>query len=80
MGWFPDPPTPYGQANFVRSWVTEEKKDLQHWPQAAARKGHLDVVRLLAENCPDQVDHKSDGKIALHAAASAGQGNTYNYL
>lgn len=41
--------------------------------QVAARKGHLEVVRLLVEHCPDQIDLKSDGKTALHVAASAGQ-------
>ena len=57
------------------SWKksTRNLKAVRMALQAAARKGHLKVVRLLVEHCPDQIDMKSDGKTALHVASSAGQ-------
>ena len=41
--------------------------------QAACKKGHLEVVRLFVDHCQDQIDLKSEGRTALHAAASCGQ-------
>ena len=40
--------------------------------QVASRKGHEEVVRLLIDQYPDQVDLKSDGRTALHMASSFG--------
>lgn len=39
----------------------------------AAKNGHLDVVRIIIEHFPEQIDLKSDGKTALHVSASLGQ-------
>jgi E3 ubiquitin-protein ligase mind-bomb len=47
--------------------------------QAASRKGHVEVVRLLLDHCRDQIDLKSEGRTALHAAASCGQRKCFLY-
>ena len=48
--------------------------------QAASRKGHEEVVRLLVDQFPDQVDLKSDGRTALHMAASFGHCKSPNLV
>jgi hypothetical protein len=40
---------------------------------AAARKGHLEVVKLLVEQFPDQIDGKTHGKTPLHVSAFCGK-------